>query len=163
MPLRIPYSHTTRSNHMSNDRKVTKNLIQILEDGKTGFADAAEKLAETNRADLATKFRDLANQRARFSAELETMAAAYGDDIDEDGSLLAAAHRGWMSLKDALAGSDPDGVLDAAEQGEAHAVSEYSKALDEDISPDLRQTVQRQLTDIETAHAEVKRMKDTTS
>ncbi|MGB3737177.1 MAG: PA2169 family four-helix-bundle protein [Ilumatobacter sp.] len=148
---------------MSNDRNVTKNLIQTLEDGQKGFTDAAEKLSESDRPHLATKFRDLADQRARFSSELETMAAAYGDDIDEDGSLIAAAHRGWMSLKDALAGSDPDGVIEAAEQGEDHAVSEYSKALDEDISPDLRQTVQRQLTDIEQAHAEVKRMKDAPS
>ena len=145
---------------MSNDRKVTKDLIETLEDGRKGFNDAADKLADTNRADLAPKFRELAEQRAGFSAELETMAAAYGDDIDEDGSVLAAAHRGWMSLKDALAGSDPDGVLDAAEQGEDHAVAEYQKALDEDISENLRQTIQRQFTSIQSAHDEVKRLRD---
>ena len=148
---------------MSTDRKVTKDLIETLEDGKKGFADAAEKLADTNRSDLAPRFRELGEQRARFSAELEQMAAAYGDDIDEDGSVLAAAHRGWMALKDALAGSDPDGVLDAAEQGEDHAVSEYKKALDEDISENLRLAIQRQFTDIQSAHDEVKRMRDTVS
>lgn len=148
---------------MSNDRKVTTDLIQTLEDGKKGFTEAADKLADTNRADLAPKFRELAEERAKFSAELETMAAAYGDDIDEDGSVLAAAHRGWMSLKDALAGSDPDGVLDAAEQGEDHAVSEYEKALEADISENLRQAIQRQFVAVQAAHDDVKRLRDTAS
>ena len=148
---------------MSTDKKVTKDLIETLEDGKKGFTQAADKLADSDRPDLTAKFREYADQRATFSAELETMAAAYGDDIDEDGSVLAAAHRGWMSLKDALSGSDPDGVIDAAESGEEHAVKEYQKALDEDdISPELRQVVQRQKADIEAAHAEIKRLRQAT-
>lgn len=149
---------------MSQDRKVTKDLIETLEDGRKGFTAAADKLADTNRADLAPKFRELAEQRGGFAAELETMAAAYGDDIDEEGSVAAAVHRGWMSLKDALAGSDPDGVLDAAEQGEDHAVSEYQSALDnDDISAALRQVVQRQYTAVKSAHDEVKRLRDAVS
>ncbi|BAN00944.1 ferritin-like domain-containing protein [Ilumatobacter coccineus] len=146
---------------MSTDRKVTKDLIETLQDGKKGFAEAADKLAETDRADLASKFRAFSEQRADFCTELDRMAAAYGDDIDEDGSVLAAVHRGWMSLKDAIAGSDPDGVLDAAEQGEDHAVSEYKKALEADISADLRQTIERQFLHIQSAHDEVKRLRDT--
>ncbi len=146
---------------MSVDRKVTKDLIETLEDGRKGFSDAADKLADSNRADLAPKFRELAEQRAGFSAELETMAAAYGDDIDEGGSALAAVHRGWMALKDAIAGSDPDGVLDAAEQGEDHALSEYDKALENtEISPNLREVLTRQQAAVRAAHDEVKRLRD---
>ena len=49
-----------------------------------------------------------------------------------------------MSVKDALSGSDPSDVLDAAEQGEDHAVKQYEKALEPDISPALRALVARQ-------------------
>lgn len=145
---------------MSEDRQVTKDLIETLEDGRQGFASAAEKLADTDRADLAPKFRELGEQRAGFAAELETIAAQYGDDIDESGSAAAAVHRGWMALKDALAGSDPDGVLDAAEQGEDHAISEYEDALAKDISERLRAVIQRQFTAVQAAHDEVKRLRD---
>lgn len=146
---------------MSVDRRITQDIIQTLEDGRKGFGEAAEKLADSNRSDLAPKFRELAEQRAGFSAELEIMAASYGDDIDEDGSALAAVHRGWMALKDALAGSDPDGVLDVAEQGEDHALSEYEKALgNSEISAGLREVLQRQKTDVQAAHDEVKRLRD---
>lgn len=145
---------------MSTDYRVTKDLIETLEDGKKGFAEAADKLQETGRPDLAAKFRDFSSQRARFSQELETMAASYGDDIDEDGSLAGTIHRGWMAVKDAISGSDPDGVLDAAEQGEDHAVSEYQKALDADISADLRRVVQHQYTTVKATHDEVRALRD---
>ncbi len=146
---------------MSVDRKVTQDIIETLEDGRKGFGEAADKLADSNRSDLAPKFRELAEQRAGFSAELETMAASYGDDIDEDGSTLAAVHRGWMALKDALAGSDPDGVLDVAEQGEDHALTEYEKALaNSEISTGLREVLQRQQAAVQAAHDEVKRLRD---
>ncbi|MGF1598743.1 MAG: PA2169 family four-helix-bundle protein [Acidimicrobiales bacterium] len=146
---------------MSTDEKVTKSLIRTLEDGKKGFTDAAERLAGSDRPDLAATFREFAEQRARFSNELRSMAASYGDDIDESGSLSAAAHRGWMAVKDALAGADPDGVLDAAEQGEDHAVSEYESALDtDDVSAELRQVVQRQFTEVKRAHDTVRSLRD---
>jgi len=143
---------------MSTDAKVTKDLMQTVEDGRNGFADAADKLADTDRPDLAPRFRDFSEQRSAMYTELETLAAAYGDDLDEDGSVAAALHRGWMSLKDALTGSSADGVLDVAEQGEDHAVSEYRKALEEDVSPELAEVIRRQLVDITAVHDEVKRL-----
>ncbi len=75
--------------------------------------------------------------------------------------MAGSLHRGWLTLKDALAGSKPDGVLDAAEQGEDHAVREYEQALDEDISPELRAVVQRQYTEIRSAHDDVKTLRTT--
>jgi len=141
---------------MSQDAKTTENLIEVLEDGRKGFTEGADKLTDLDRPDLAAMFARHARQREQFSAQLESMAAAYGDDIDEDGSVAAAVHRGWMTLKDALSGSDPDGVLSAAVQGEDHAVETYEKALKEDISPDLLATVRAQLADIRTARNEVK-------
>ena len=59
---------------MSTDRKVTKDLIKTLEDGREGFARAADKLADSDRPDLSTKMRAFSEQRAGFSAELEQMA-----------------------------------------------------------------------------------------
>lgn len=147
---------------MSTDKRITTDLIETLEDGKKGFANAAERLADTDRADLGPAFTALSEQRATFSAELETMAAAYGDDIDEDGSVLAAAHRSWLAVKDTLSGSDPDGVLDAAEQGEDHAVAQYKKALEADISAGLRTVVERQFTDVKQAHNQVKAWRNAT-
>ena len=144
----------------STDEKVTKDLIETLEDGREGFTKGAEKLDDIGRADVAATFRELAGQRATFAQELRDLAQQYGDNIEEDGSLLGALHRGWMSIKDAVNGDDPEGVLDAAEQGEDHAKSEYQDALDAEISPHLRTVVQRQQADIIAAHDRVKALRD---
>lgn len=146
---------------MSTDRRVTTDLIETLEDGKDGFARAADKLADSDQPELSARMRTFSEQRAGFAAELEQMAAAYGDDIDESGSLGGAVHRGWIAVKDAISGSDPGGVLDAAEQGEDHAVSEYQDALGKDISPELRSVVQRQFEAIQQAHDEVTSLRNT--
>ncbi len=91
------------------------------------------------------------------------MAARYGDDIDEDGTLAAKAHRAWMSMKDVLTGGDADGVLDVADRGEDHAVEEFESALKEDISAELRQVVERQLAEIRTVRDKVRALRDSVS
>ena len=144
----------------STDEKVTKDLIETLEDGKVGFGKAADKLEADGRADIAQQFRGYADQRGRFAQELRDLAAQYGDQIDEDGSLLGALHRGWMSIKDAVSGDDPEGVFDAAEQGEDHAKAEYGDALKADISSHLRTVVERQATQVQLVHDEVKALRD---
>lgn len=145
---------------MSTDAAVTKDLMETLEDGREGFDKGAEKLRDSDSPELADTFMRFSQQRAGFYAELQDIARSYGDDIKESGSVAAAVHRGWLSLKDALAGSDPKGVLDAAEQGEDHAVSEYEKALEADISPELRDVVQRQFTEVKAAHDEVRALRN---
>lgn len=148
---------------MSTDEAVTKDLMEILEDGREGFHKAAEKLEDTDRADLAPVFRRLGDQRGTFYDELQELAANYGDAIEESGSLAGTLHRGWMTIKDAVAGSDPEGVLDAAEQGEDHAVAAYEKALTEDLSPTLRTLVERQGAAVRAAHDEVRGLRDAAS
>jgi len=148
---------------MSNDAAVTKDLIQTLEDGKDGFAKGADKLEKDGEATLASTFRELGSARGAMSDELQTIAASYGDQIEESGTVAAKAHRGWMAVKDAFAGSDPDGVLDAAEQGEDHAVSEFENALKSDISPEFKTVVQRQLGEVRSAHDQVKALRDSRS
>lgn len=146
---------------MSSDAHVTKDLIQTLKDGQDGFSRAAERLDDSDRADLAGQFREFAAERGRFADELATLAAEYGDHVEQDGSVAAALHRGWMTIKDAISGSDAKGVLDAAEQGEDHAVSEFTKALErDDLSAGLRTVVQRQYDAVKRAHDTVKSLRD---
>lgn len=145
---------------MSVDEAVTKDLLETLADGQEGFEKAAEKLADSDMPEIASTFRRFSGQRAQFATELQELARAYGDQVDSSGSVAATFHRGWMAIKDALSGSDPKGVLDAAEQGEDHAVSEYEDALAKDLSPTLRNVVERQANEVRAAHDEVRRLRD---
>lgn len=153
----------TERHAMSTDERVTKDIIETLEDGRKGFESAAERLREAGRNDVAAEFMRYSAQRREFATELENMAAVYGDDIDESGSVAAAVHRGWMAVKDMLSGDDVDGLLDAAEQGEDHAVTEYEKALGEEISDGLRAVLSRQFAEVQAAHQSVRSLRNATS
>jgi uncharacterized protein (TIGR02284 family) len=141
---------------MSDDAKVAKELVETLKDGERGFASAAEKLRDSDRAEWATTLQRLAEQRAGFRNEIVAMGHEYGDDVDESGSAAAALHRGWISLKDTLTGDDASNVLGAAVTGEDHAVSEYEKAEKADLSAGFRAVVARQHAAIVAARDEVK-------
>lgn len=141
---------------MSADEKVAKELVETLKDGRTGFASAAEKLRDSDRPEVAATLERLSEQRETFARDIVAMGHEYGDDVDKSGTVTAALHRGWLSLKDALTGDDPSGVLGAAVTGEDHAVTEYEKALDEDLSDGFRSVVQQQHAAIVAARDEVK-------
>lgn len=141
---------------MSDDKQVAKELVETLKDGERGFASAAEKLRDSDRAEWAATLQRLSEQRAGFHREIVALGHEYGDDVDESGTLTAALHRGWISLKDALSGDDAGRVLGAAATGEDHAVSEYEKALQQDLSRGFREVVSRQHAAVVTARDEVK-------
>ena len=61
-----------------------------------------------------------------------------------------------MSLKDALTKDTPTSIFEVAADGEDHAVSEYEKALQADISTELRAVVQRQLAEVRVTRETVK-------
>jgi uncharacterized protein (TIGR02284 family) len=145
---------------MSTDAKVVKKLMKTVENGREGYEQGATKLAESSHPQLASVFNRFGGQREDYYRELEEIAHEYGDDLEESSTVPSALHRGWMAVKDLFAGSDPKGVLDAAEQGEDHAVSEYDDALTAEISPDLRTLVQRQRAGVRSAHDEIKALRD---
>jgi len=145
---------------MSSDESVTQDLIKTLENGDEGFQRAAEKLASSNEPELAAEFTKFGAQRRQFATELQQLAADYGDQVDKRTTVPAALHRGWMAVKDMLAGSDADGVLDAAAQGEDHAVEEYESAMKADISDGLRSVITRQFAEVKAARDRVVSARD---
>jgi uncharacterized protein (TIGR02284 family) len=141
---------------VSDDKQVAKELVETLKDGERGFARAAEKVRDGDHPEWATTLQRLSEQRLGFHREIVALGHDYGEDVDESGTLTASLHRGWISLKDALTGDDPGAVLSAALTGEDHAVSEYEKALEQDLSPGFREVVSRQHAAVVSARDEVK-------
>ncbi len=136
-----------------------KDLIETLEDGRKGFEEAANRLAEDGHGSIAERMRTLSNQRGTFSAELRDIAASDGVQIQEEGSIGGALHRGWMSLKDALTGESAEAILDAVKTGESHAVDEYDDALEDgDVVGTLRDVIARQGEAVRSARDEVEQM-----
>lgn len=140
---------------------VIENLLETVQNGRKGFAEAADKLDDDGNEQLASEMRQLSQQRLRMSNELKALAVAEGSPIaNGNGSVAGKLHRSFMALRDALTGEDPYAVLAAAEQGEDHAVAEYKRALGEEIPGSVRAVVERQFREVQTAHDRVRDLRD---
>jgi uncharacterized protein (TIGR02284 family) len=59
-----------------------------------------------------------------------------GGEPEMDSSMLAAAHRTFMDLKQALTGKDDKAIIQEVERGEDHIKAKYEEAMrDGDLSP----------------------------
>ena len=131
-------------------------LIELNRDGQNGFQEAAGKIEDPQTKAFCL---EQSLSRAKFVGELQSEVRSMGAEPDTTGSVAGALHRGWMDLKSALGGGD-HAILAATETGEDHAITQYTKALEETLPAPVRDMAQRQLQSVKQAHDKVKAMRD---
>ena len=138
---------------MSNrsEHETLNGLIESCHDGERGFAFAAEHVKS---AELKRLFAELSTQRARFANELLPFAQRLGGDAPHDGTRLAALHRGWMSIQEAIRHSD-EAIVSQAVLGDHATVRAYADAVAGMLPPEARDVVQRQLGELESTHGKL--------
>ena len=145
------------SNRNKEMERVLLDLIQVLEDGQKGFAEAGEHLKDET---LKRYFLAESLKRANFRAELENELHRAGmHDVQENGTVSGTLHRGWGDIKAALGGGDHT-LLATAEQGEDAAKKAYKDALDEELPLPIRQLLAEQQSHILNTHGYVRSHRD---
>lgn len=142
---------------MDDTVKILNNLIEVSEDGKKGFAEAAEKATD---ASLKQLFAERAQGCSQSVRELQTLVSALGGKPDEGGSVAGAAHRGWVKLKSAVAGNDNVAVLEEVERGEDYAKAAYSKALKADLPLQVKTVIEKQYQGVVRNHDRVRELRN---
>ncbi len=120
---------------------VLNGLIETTKDGEKGFTEAAKRAHAPHLRSLFTEF---ATECARGATELQGCVNLLGGSAETSGTLTAALHRGWMTLKTSLTADDDLALLEECERGEDHAKASYSKALKAELTPQIRTLLQRQ-------------------
>ncbi|KSB89927.1 hypothetical protein AS593_03550 [Caulobacter vibrioides] len=133
--------------HTNEDHiKLVNGLVEITIDSADGYEEAA-KDAESSR--FKALFQSRAQERRAIVSDLQAEVRRLGGTPEDDGSILAAAHRVFLNIRDSLTKGD-EAVVKTVEDGEDHIKAKYEKALgDVDIQPETRRA-------IETAYAKVK-------
>ena len=132
------------------------HLIETLNDGKLGFATAAE---DTQRPELKNLFQQFASERSAFSAQLQEQVQKLGEESEENGSVAGDLHRGWINLKAAVSSREDLAILEECERGEDSALSTYREALAGDLGT-ARPLVEAQFMKIKAAHDKVRNLRD---
>src|SRR6266516_3636231 len=145
-----------------NDQKevisTINSVIETLKDGQEGFKQAAEGVKDPQ---LKSLFNDYSQQRTQFARQLQSHIQSMGEPEPETSSSAAGAlHRAWINLKSAVTSGDDHAILAECERGEDSAVEEYKKAMNDDLSPSLRDLVSRQYSEVKSAHDRIRTLRD---
>lgn len=141
------------------DVKALKNLYKIVEAGERGFAVAATSV--DNRG-LKVTFKTFAQQRAQFKSELLDKIQRLGGDHRPRSSIRGLIHRGRIAIVASLTiGSENQEkvVLKEAVIGEEVAEKTYKKTLGGELSPELREIVERQFEEVRKVREQVHLMR----
>ena len=137
--------------------KILNDLIETCEDGRMGFATAADSVQDPRYRDL---FRRNSQQRARFVVELQDVVRRLDGKPKDSGTAAGAAHRGWINLRTAVTSKDERAVLSECERGEDHAVKVYREAVAKPLPDSVRSLVERQSAEVGAAHASMRALRD---
>jgi uncharacterized protein (TIGR02284 family) len=120
--------------------KVINALIETSEDGKKGFADAAQHVT---KPELKTVFQRRAADCDTAVLELQRLVQSLGSIPKDSGTAAETAHRGWARMKTTL--GDPNlAMLEDVERAEDKAKLAYTDALNAPLPRLIRNVVERQ-------------------
>jgi hypothetical protein len=143
--------------HTNEDHiKLVNGLVEITIDSADGYEEAA-KDAQSSR--FKTLFQARAQERRGIVSDLQAEVRRLGGTPDDDGSILAAAHRVFLNVRDALTKGD-EAVVKTVEDGEDHIKAKYEKALgDVDIQPETRRAIEAAYAKVKAGHDQMRDIK----
>jgi uncharacterized protein (TIGR02284 family) len=136
-----------------------RDLIRINNDRVTGYSKAA---TQTDDQELQSLFSQLSQQSRQFANELRNLVSDDDKNVTDETTTAGKIYRTWMDVKATFGGDDRKGILASCEFGEDAAQKAYKEALeDDDLTPDVRATVEKQKVTLRQAHDKIKMMRDT--
>ncbi len=132
-------------------------LIETTIDSVDGYREAADN-ATSDR--FAKMFRERAQERREVAEQLKDEVRRLGENPEDDGTILAGAHRVFTNLRDAVTGTDDEAIIAEVERGEDHIKEKFESALqDDDLEPQSRQLVQQVFTSVREGHDQMSQLK----
>ncbi|EYD73028.1 PA2169 family four-helix-bundle protein [Limimaricola hongkongensis] len=111
---------------MADHIDTLKKLHTRVIDSRDGYKRSREEVKD-ERGFVGFFDRRIA-EREQFHTVIHRQLGAEGVEVNESGSTAAAAHRGWLALKDSLTGDD-EAVYDEIITGEEQLLKLYDEAI----------------------------------
>jgi len=125
--------------NQSHDISVLNSLIETTIDSIDGYQHSA---SEATNSRFAQAFRDRASEREQIVQKLRDRVRALGGTPESDGGILAAMHRQFVSLRDAVTGKDDNSIVAEVDRGESYLDGKWQAALkDDELSDETLQLI----------------------
>ncbi|HEY0198762.1 MAG TPA: PA2169 family four-helix-bundle protein [Rhodanobacter sp.] len=139
-----------------HDVKVLNSLIETTIDSADGYAEAA-KDADSTR--FTSTFQSRAAERKQVVSTLQQHVRSLGGKPDDDGTVLATAHRMFVNLRKSI-GSGDTAVVDEVERGEDHIKAKFEDALkDNDVTTSTRSVISNAYASVKAGHDQMRDLK----
>jgi uncharacterized protein (TIGR02284 family) len=133
-----------------HDVSVLNSLIETTIDSVDGYRHSA---GEATNEQFAEIFRRRAQEREEVVGLLRRRVVELGGEPEEEGGLLAKAHRQFLSLRDAVTGRDDKAVVAEVDRGESYLNGKWEAALaDEELSVETQRLVRECYQSVRSGH-----------
>ncbi|MEO7827646.1 MAG: PA2169 family four-helix-bundle protein [Allosphingosinicella sp.] len=123
----------------NHDVTVLNSLIETTIDSVDGYSRSA---GEATSGTFTQMFHQRAQERQQVVERLREQVRTLGGTPEDDGSLLAKAHRQFLSLRDAVTGSDDKSVIAEVDRGESFLDGKWQVALaDKELSVETQRLI----------------------
>ncbi|KQN08584.1 hypothetical protein ASE85_16765 [Sphingobium sp. Leaf26] len=141
----------------SHDISTLNGLIATTLDSVDGYTEAAKN---TENSGFVTLFNGLASERRQLVSRLQQEVSSLGGEPEDDGTILAGAHRVFLNLKSIVTGHDDKAIINEVEAGEDHIKAKYEDAIeDRDLSPAVQTLVSSAYGSVKAGHDEIRDIK----
>lgn len=144
---------------MSNETQIAvlNNLIKTTLDSVKGFQDAAK---EANAGRFAPLFTQMAAEREQVAHDLQEAVRRLGGTAEDSSSMLGAAHRTVLNLKQMLYSFEEKAIIEEVERGEDYIKSKFELALaDGNVPVETRGIIERSFASVRKGHDSVSALK----
>lgn len=141
----------------SHDIRTLNGLIAPTLDSVDGYTEAA-KDADNGR--LGAMFTARATERRGVATALQSVVAGLGGNPEDDGTILAGAHRVFLDLKAAVTGQDDKAIVNEVERGEDHIKAKFEDALqDNELGAEAKSAIGSAWDSVKAGHDEMRDLK----
>lgn len=141
----------------SHDIRTLNGLIATTIDSVDGYRESAKAVDNGRFSEI---FQSRATERQLVADQLRGEVTRLGGNPEDDGTMLAGAHRAFLDLKAKVANSDDAAVVTEVERGEDHIKSKFEDALKDDkLAPDTRSAVERAFQSVKAGHDQMRDLK----
>ncbi len=144
-------------NETSHDISTLNTLIATTIDSVEGYTEAAK---DSNSGRFGSIFTSRASERREVASRLQQEVVRLGGRAEDDGTMLAGAHRMFLNLKASMTGHDDKAIVNEVEAGEDHIKAKFEDALgDRQLSPEVRQLIEACYASVKAGHDEMRDIK----
>jgi uncharacterized protein (TIGR02284 family) len=144
---------TANNRHSIN---ALNGLVETTLDSAEGYRVASE---DTTNPRFKTLFAERAQSRRQIVAALQAEVRSLGGSPQDDGTVLGAAHRVFLNLKNLVDDSD-QAIVNEVEAGEDHVKEKYEAVLaDDELQRTAREAAHKAYASIKADHDRMRDLK----